>query len=79
VIGTDLRERESGESTKRILPAKVSDDWRSISGDALPSTRNRAGSGCRSASTRSTVNNSGARCTSSMTTRPRNPSSAVIG
>ena len=60
-------------------PASDSLDWRSSAGDALPSSRKRAGLSGRSISTRSTLNSSGACWTSSMTTRPRRSFSATIG
>ena len=65
-------------SWNAIRPARVSDVWRSNSGEALPRTRKRAPRG-RSASTRSVGNISGLRCTSSRTTSPRNGSSASSG
>ena len=56
--------------TNATRPANESELLRIRSGEALPSNRNRAGSGRRSLSTRSRGNSSGFRCTSSTTTKP---------
>ena len=58
-------------------PARLSEDCRSNVGEALPRTRNRAGTGVRSASTRSRGKRSGRRWISSRITSPRSPSRAV--
>ena len=62
-----------------MRPASDSDDCRIRLGEALPSTRNAAGRGRRSASTRSIGNRSGRRWISSRTTRPRNSPKTSIG
>jgi hypothetical protein len=44
-----------------MRPARLSEDWRKRSGEALPRIKKRAGSGVRSTSTRSTGKRSGRR------------------
>ncbi len=58
-------------STNSTRPARVSETPRTMSGDALPSTRNRAGLRGRSTRTRSTPNSSGLAWISSRITSPR--------
>ena len=70
---------EAFERDVSSRPARVSDDCLSRSGEALPRMRNRAGSGWRSASTRSSGKRSGRRWISSMTTRPLSGRNAVSG
>jgi hypothetical protein len=66
-------------SMNSTRPASDSDVCLRRSGEALPRTRNRAGFGSRSTSTRSTGNRSGRRWISSSTTSPRAWPRMVIG
>ena len=65
--------------TRSTRPARLSETPRIRPGDALPRSRNLAGGGCRSSSTRNSGKRSGRRCASSITTRPRRRSSASFG
>ncbi len=62
-----------------MRPASDSELWRSNCGEALPSTRNRARTGRRSASTLRLGNSSGRFCTSSSITSPRSRPNASMG
>ena len=66
-------------STRPTRPARDSETPRTSEGDALPSTRNRAGLPARSISTRRVSNSAGSRCISSMITRPDKPANACSG
>ena len=66
-------------STNSIRPASVSDEPRTSSVEALPSSRNRTGSGSRSANTLSTGSNSGICWISSSTTIPFRSRRASMG
>jgi hypothetical protein len=65
--------------TKATRPARDSETPRTRSGEALPSSRNRAGRGCRSASTRSRGKRPGWSWASSITIGPRSGPRAVAG